>query len=41
VVAIARWCAERGLLLQELRTTTATLEERYLELVAGAREATR
>ncbi len=27
-----RWCAERGLLIAELRTTGATLEERYLAL---------
>ena len=33
VAALAAWCAERGLLLAELRVGTATLEERYLELV--------
>ncbi|HEY2887274.1 MAG TPA: ABC transporter ATP-binding protein, partial [Candidatus Limnocylindrales bacterium] len=32
VLALAAWCAERGLLLAELRTTGATLEERYLAL---------
>jgi ABC-2 type transport system ATP-binding protein len=33
VSAVAAWCAERGLLLAELRTTRGTLEERFLELV--------
>ncbi len=33
VAALAAWCAERGLLLAELRVGAATLEERYLELV--------
>jgi len=32
VLALAAWCAERGLLVAELRTTGATLEERYLAL---------
>jgi ABC-2 type transport system ATP-binding protein len=32
VVALAAWCAEQGLLLAELRTTGASLEERYLAL---------
>jgi ABC-2 type transport system ATP-binding protein len=32
VLALSAWCAERGLLLAELRTTGATLEERYLAL---------
>ncbi len=31
VAALAAWCAERGLLLAELRTTGGTLEERFLE----------
>jgi hypothetical protein len=35
VAALAGWCAERGLLLAELRTTGGTLEERFLELIAG------
>ena len=33
VAALAGWCAERGILLQELRLGAASLEERYLELV--------
>ncbi len=32
VAALGAWCAERGLLIAELRTTGATLEERYLAL---------
>jgi ABC-2 type transport system ATP-binding protein len=32
VLALSAWCAERGLLLAELRTAGATLEERYLAL---------
>jgi ABC-2 type transport system ATP-binding protein len=35
VAALAAWCAERGLLVEELRTAGGTLEERFLELVAG------
>jgi ABC-2 type transport system ATP-binding protein len=39
VAAIAAWCAERGILVTELRVGAASLEERYLELVgAGAAE---
>ena len=34
VATLADWCATRGLLIAELRTTAATLEERYLELTA-------
>ncbi|HYN48817.1 MAG TPA: ABC transporter ATP-binding protein [Candidatus Nanopelagicales bacterium] len=34
VAVLAAWCAERGLLLAELRTTGGTLEERFLELVS-------
>jgi ABC-2 type transport system ATP-binding protein len=34
VAALASWCAARGLLLAELRTTGGTLEERFLELIA-------
>jgi ABC-2 type transport system ATP-binding protein len=37
IAAITAWCAERGLLVVELRTGAATLEERYLELVGAAR----
>jgi ABC-2 type transport system ATP-binding protein len=33
VAGLATWCAERGLLLTELRLGAASLEERYLELV--------
>ena len=33
VAALAAWCAERGLLIAELRVGAASLEERYLELV--------
>jgi ABC-2 type transport system ATP-binding protein len=32
VAGLAAWCAERGILIAELRTGGATLEERYLEL---------
>ena len=32
VAELAAWCAERGILIAELRTGGATLEERYLEL---------
>jgi ABC-2 type transport system ATP-binding protein len=32
VATLSRWCAERGLLIAELRTSGATLEERYLAL---------
>jgi ABC-2 type transport system ATP-binding protein len=32
VGAVAAWAAERGILIAELRTSGATLEERYLEL---------
>ena len=47
VAGLAAWCAERGILIAELRTGGATLEERYLELTgeqpvesaAGAKEA--
>jgi ABC-2 type transport system ATP-binding protein len=33
VATLAAWCAERGLLITELRLGYASLEERYLELV--------
>jgi ABC-2 type transport system ATP-binding protein len=33
VAALAGWCAERGILITELRLGAASLEERYLELV--------
>ncbi|MGH2512568.1 MAG: ATP-binding cassette domain-containing protein, partial [Candidatus Limnocylindrales bacterium] len=32
LVALTGWCAARGVLIAEIRTTGATLEERYLEL---------
>ncbi len=35
VAALASWCADRGLLLTELRLGAASLEERYLELVGS------
>ncbi len=35
VAALATWCAERGLLITELRLGAASLEERYLELVGA------
>jgi ABC-2 type transport system ATP-binding protein len=35
VGTLATWFAARGLLVAELRTTGATLEERYLELTGG------
>ncbi len=36
VAAVAAWCADRDVLALELRASGATLEERYLELVATA-----
>ncbi len=36
VSALATWCEARGLLLVELRTGAASLEERYLELVRAS-----
>jgi ABC-2 type transport system ATP-binding protein len=33
IAALAGWCAERGLLITELRIGAASLEERYLEVV--------
>jgi ABC-2 type transport system ATP-binding protein len=35
VAALTAWCAERGLLVLELRAGAASLEERYLELVGA------
>lgn len=35
VARLAAWCAERGLLITELRLGSASLEERYLELVGA------
>ena len=36
VAALAAWCADRGLLITELRLGSASLEERYLELVGAS-----
>ena len=36
VSALTSWCAERGVLVVELRVGGASLEERYLELVGGS-----
>jgi ABC-2 type transport system ATP-binding protein len=36
IAAIAEWCAQRGVMIAELRTGGATLEERYLELIGAA-----
>ena len=35
VARLAAWCADRGLLITELRLGAASLEERYLELVGA------
>jgi len=35
VAVVASWCAARGILALDLRTTGSTLEERYLELVGN------
>ena len=35
VAALATWCADRGLLITEFRLGSASLEERYLELVGA------
>jgi ABC-2 type transport system ATP-binding protein len=39
VAAVAAWCESRDVLLVELRTGAASLEERYLELVRGGQGA--
>jgi ABC-2 type transport system ATP-binding protein len=39
VSGLARWCESRGILIAELRTGGATLEERYLELTGGPTES--
>jgi ABC-2 type transport system ATP-binding protein len=36
VARLAAWCAERGILVLELRTGGGTLEARYLELIGSA-----
>jgi ABC-2 type transport system ATP-binding protein len=38
VAAVAGWCDQHGILVEELRTGGATLEERYVELLAAADE---
>ena len=38
VSAVAAWCAARGVLIVELRAGSASLEERYLELVGAQGE---
>lgn len=40
IAHLAAWCEQRGLLLAELRTSGGTLEERFLELIAGSRDGT-
>jgi ABC-2 type transport system ATP-binding protein len=35
LAALAAWCAERGVLIAEIRTSGSSLEERYLELTGG------
>jgi len=37
IAYLADWCEQRGLLLAELQTSGGTLEERFLELIAGSR----
>ena len=41
IAYLADWCEQRGLLLAELQTSGGTLEERFLELIAGSRDETR
>jgi ABC-2 type transport system ATP-binding protein len=38
VAALSAWAAGRGLLLDEIRTTGGTLEERFLQLVSAAED---
>jgi ABC-2 type transport system ATP-binding protein len=38
VARLAAWCADRGITIVELRTTRATLEERYLDLVGRSHQ---
>jgi hypothetical protein len=38
LAVLAAWCAERGVLIAEIRTTGSSLEERYLELTGGQAE---
>ncbi len=35
LAALAAWCAERGVLIAEIRTSGSSLEEHYLELTGG------
>jgi ABC-2 type transport system ATP-binding protein len=39
IARLAAWCAERGVLLHELATGGGSLEDRYLELLAGEETA--
>jgi ABC-2 type transport system ATP-binding protein len=39
IAALAGWCAERGVLIVELRTAGGTLEERYLDLIGSLDDA--
>jgi ABC-2 type transport system ATP-binding protein len=41
IAYLADWCEQRGLLLAELQTSGGTLEERFLELIAGSRDDAR
>jgi ABC-2 type transport system ATP-binding protein len=38
IAALGAWCGERGMLVVELRSGGASLEDRYLELVGGSAE---
>ena len=40
IAYLADWCEQRGLLLAELQTSGGTLEERFLELIAGPGDET-
>jgi ABC-2 type transport system ATP-binding protein len=40
IAYLADWCEQRGLLLAELQTSGGTLEERFLELIAGPGDGT-
>ena len=39
VARLAAWGADRGIAIVEVRTSAATLEEWYLELVGGTEES--
>ena len=40
IAYLADWCEQRGLFLAELQTSGGTLEERFLELIAGPGDET-